>query len=426
MTVLENIDTSSFPRLEDFDPLSPEFMKNPAPLIRKAQAEKPVFYHEPLKMWVITKHEDICNAARDYETFSSRALGLVPPPDDLAERVPANFDKEFFIAIDPPEHTGSRMSVAPFFTQRASEKMGDPTREIANRLIDSFIDKGKCDFMKDYAYPLSLEVITRMVGLPPERAADYRRWTADLFNVFTPKSMVKPMSDEVRRACWESVLECFDFFNALVSDREKNPRDDVLSKMLQAKDKEGNPLVNRSRIVRHVHELMAAGNDTTPNLMARMLQFLEEYPDQRELLRKQPELMANAVEETLRLRGTSPGLFRITTRDVEIGGATIPAGSSIWLLFAAGGLDDAKFENPEVFDITRSNAKEHLSFGHGRHMCLGNPLARLEVHIGMEEILRRIPGIRIVKDQELTYLPTLTVTALESLMVEWDPADTQA
>src|SRR5699024_6003461 len=142
------------------------------------------------------------------------------------------------------------------------------------------------------------------------------------------------------------------------------------SKMIQAKDKEGNALVNRSRIVRHMNEFVAAGNDTAPNLMACMLQFLEQYPDQRKLLQDDLSLMPNAVEEILRRRGTSPGLFRITTRDVEIGGTTIPANSVVWLLFAAGGLDESKFEDAERFDIQRENAKEHLSFGHGRHMCL--------------------------------------------------------
>lgn len=417
------VDTSQFPRIEGFDPLSQDFLSNPFPWVRKAQEEAPVFYCDALKMWVVTRYEDICQAARDYETFSSKALALVPPPEELAGRVPQNFEKEFFVAIDPPEHTGSRMSVAPFFTPRAIGRMSDAITAYANELIDSFIDKGECDFMDDFAYPFSIKIITHLLGIPADRADDYRRWTADLFTIFTPKSMAKPMSDEERRERWEGVLESFEFFDQLVSDREANPQDDLLSKMLAAKDKEGNPLVNRSRIVRHMNEFVAAGNDTAPNLMACMLQFLEAFPEQRELLLNDLSLMPNAVEEILRRRGTSPGMLRITTRDVEIGGTTIPANSSVWLLFAAGGLDESKFENAGSFDVTRADAKEHLSFGHGRHACLGSPLARLEVQIGMEELFKRIPDIRIKKDQELTYLPTLTVLALEHLQVEWNPAN---
>jgi cytochrome P450 len=413
--------TQGFPTVEGFDPLSDAFLSDPVPMILKALQTAPTFYHEPLKMWVITKHADICAAARDYETFSSKALGLIPPPDDLAHRVPPNMDKEIFITIDPPEHTGSRKAVAPFFTPGAVARMEQPTREIANRLIDGFIHKGQCDFMNDFAYRLSLEVIMQLVGIPPERAADYRRWTADLFTVFTPKSSAQPMSEEERRLHWSGLVECYEFFDALVSEREADPKEDLLTKMLQAKAPDGGPLVNRSRIRSNIFELVAAGNDTTANLMGAMLQLLEENPEQWEDLRRHPELLGNAAEETLRRRGSAPGLFRITTRDVEIGGATIPKGEIVWLLFIAGGLDDEKFENPKKFDIRRQSAGEHVAFGHGRHTCLGNMLARLEIKVGMEEFFRRIPDWRIVKGQKLHYLPTFTVLALEKLPIEWDP-----
>lgn len=415
--------TLDFPTVEGFDPLSEEFLNDPVPMIQKAQQIAPVFYYEPLKMWVVTKHADICTVARDFETYSSKALRFVAPPDDLAHRVPPNVDQELFIVSDPPEHTGSRAAVAPFFTPRAIAKMEEPARQIANRLIDGFIDKGSCDFMYDFAYPYSLEVILLLLGLPTERAADYRQWTADLFSIFSPKSQDKPISDEERRERWTRLIDCFDFFDALASEREANPKDDVLTKMLQAKKPDGTPLVNRSRILRNINELVAAGNDTTPNLMAAMLQLLEENRDQWEDLQNNPELISGAVEETLRRRGTSPGLFRITTRDAELGGTTIPAGEVIWLLFVAGGLDDEKFEDAKTFNIRRGNAAEHLAFGHGRHMCLGNPLARLEIKIGMEEFFRRIPNWQLVKDQKLTYLPFLTVLGLEKLLVEWDPKE---
>lgn len=412
-----------FPTVEGFDPLSEAFLRDPVPMIRKAQQTAPTFYHEPLKMWVITKHADICAAARDYETFSSKAMRFVPPPPDLADKVPSNVDQELFIVLDPPEHTGSRTSVAPFFAPRVVAKMEQPSRDIANKLIDRFIAKGNCEFMYDFAYPLSLEVITSLVGIPYDRAADLRRWTADLFSVFSPKSQAKPMDPEEVRARWTGLVESFEFFDKLAADREANPQDDVLTKMLQAKGPDGQPLVNRSRILVHINELIAAGNDTAPNLMAAMLQLLDSNPEQRADLRAHPELMPAAVEETLRIRGTSPGLFRITTRDVEIGGTTIPKESIVWLLFVAGGVDDEKFENPEKFDIRR-NSSEHLAFGHGRHACLGAPLARLEIKAGMEEFFRRIPEWRLVKDQKANYLPLLTVTALEKLLVEWDPAKT--
>lgn len=423
--------TARFPTLEGFDPLSPEFLRDPNPIVRRAQKEATVFYYEPLRMWVITRHEDICAAARDVETFSSKALGLVPPPPDLAPRMPERMAEMFFIAIDPPIHTNTRMALAPFFTPRRFAKLEEPIRAASNRLIDRFIDKGEAELMYDFCYPLSLEIIVEFLGIPKDRFDDYRQWTDDTFSVFTPKSkyaadVTKPMSEGERRERWTRLIECNDYFSGLLDERAANPQDDLISAMLQVKDKEGNPAIPRAQILRHIQELVAAGNDTTANLIAAMVQLLNDNPHQLALLKAKPDLMANAVEEALRIRGTSPGLFRITTRDVEIGGASIPEGSSVWLLFAAGGIDEDKFADAIRFDIQRPDAKEHLAFGHGRHSCLGNPLARLEIKVAMEELLRRIPNMKVVPGQTLTYLPTMTVLCLKNLKVTWDRQDTYA
>lgn len=411
---------SDVPTLPGFDPLGDDFLRDPVPMIQRAQAEAPVFYYEPLDMWVVTRFEDICAAARDFQTFSSKALGMVPPPADLAHKVPEDFVGQHFIAIDPPEHTASRAAVAKYFTPREIEKQAEPIVEIANRLIDGFIARGECDLMVDYCYPLSIEVIVRLLGVPDDRFEDYRAWTEDLFSVFSPKSKaVKPMSEEEKRARWTRLIEGSDFFGALVEDRIANPRDDLVTAMISAKDKDGNQAIPTSRIIRHINELVAAGNDTTANLMGSMLQFLQANQDQFAEIKADPALWAKAVEETLRRRGSSPGLFRITTKEAEIGGTTIPEGSMVWLLFIAGGLDDTQFENAAKFDIHRPNADKHLAFGHGRHMCLGNALARLEARLGMQTLLERIPDIRIRDGQELQYLPVMTVLALEHLKVEW-------
>ena len=418
-----NID--EFPTVEGFDPLSPEFLANPAPHVRKAQDTAPVFYYHPLRMWIITSYEDICKAARDYKTFSSKALGLVPPPEDLVPLVPERMEEQFIIAIDPPEHNLSRRSMAPLFGPRSMEKLEKPIRDIANRYIDAFISKGECDLMHEFCYPLSLDVIVTLLGVPRDRFDDFRQWTDDVFAVFTPKSkyaaeITKPMPDDERREHWLGLIEYNKYFDELLTDREVNPRDDLLSAMAHAADREGNRLIPREKVLRHIQELIAAGNDTTANTIGAMVHLLTEHPDQLEKIRSNPALMPNAVEEALRIRGTSPGLFRITTRDVEIGGATIPEGSSVWLLFAGAGYDETKFEDALVFDVERENASEHLAFGHGRHTCIGNPLARLEAICAVEELYRRIPDIRVKPNQQLDYLPVLTVLTLTKLIVEWD------
>lgn len=411
---------SEFPTLEGFDPFSQEFLRDPAPTVRRAQKERPVFYYPPLKLWVITRYDDICRAARDWETFSSKALGVVPPPENLKGRIPDNFAEEHFIAIDPPEHTADRGAVARDFLPKELQKQEGNIRRIANELIDAFIARGSCDLMQEFAYPLSLGVIIGLLGVPPERAADYRQWTEDMFAVFTPKSGAsKPMPEAERNERWGRLAEAQDFYRGLVAERGRCPADDLVTKMLAAKDKEGNPAVPESRIIRHITEFVAAGNDTTANLMGQMMIFLDRNPDQFGEVKRNPELLPQVVEETLRRHGTSPGLFRTTTKDVEIGGTVIPANAQVWLLFFAGGLDETKFPNAEKFDVRRANANRHLAFGHGRHSCLGNILARLEAKVGFEVLLKRIPDIRVMSGQVLEYQPTMTVVTLNHLQAEW-------
>lgn len=197
--------TTSFPTLEGFDPFGTGFLNDPVHEIQRAQTTAPVFYYEPLRMWVVTKYDDICKAARDWETFSSKATGMVPPPDDLKSKIPDTFVADHYISLDPPEHTGDRTAVARNFLPRELQKQEASIRRIANTLIDGFIAKGSCDFMQEFCYPLSLGVIMGLLGVPPERAADYRIWTEDLFSVLTPKSkdaVTKPMSEEERRERW--------------------------------------------------------------------------------------------------------------------------------------------------------------------------------------------------------------------------------
>lgn len=417
-------DPASFPVLEGFDPFSQEFLSNPVPTIKRAQQKAPVFYYEPLRMWVVTRYDDICRAARDWETFSSKATGFVPPPPHLEDKIPEDYIADHFISLDPPEHSADRSAVARQFLPRELQKQEPNIRRIANDLIDRFIDRGSCDFMQEFCYPLSLNVIIGLLGVPPERAEDYRIWTEDLFSVLTPKSkdaVTKPMSEDERLARWTRLAESQEFFENFVAERARCPAGDLTSQILQVKDSEGNQAMPTHRIVRKIHELVAAGNDTTANLMGLMLLHLAEHPEQDAEVRADPSLLSNVVEETLRLRGTSPGLFRITTRDVELGGAEIPEGSLVWLLFIGGGVDESHFPDSEKWDIHRPNRDKHLAFGHGRHSCLGNPLARLEARAAFEELFKRIPDIRAAPDQSVEYLPVMTVTTINHLKAVWTP-----
>ncbi len=419
-------DTTTFPTLEGFDPLGEDFLADPYPILEQARRERPVFYYPGLDFWVITRQEDLVTAVNDFETFSSRAMGTVPPPEDLKDRVHGNIVNDAFIAIDPPQHTVSRKNANKAFTRGRIAALEDDIARISHELIDGFIDQGRCDIMHDFCYPLSLRVIVQLLGMPPEDMPKFRQWTEDLFSVMAPVDAndpdavaTKPMPEDERRRRWSNMAEAREYYTAFVHDRIEHPRDDLVSALVQVTDDEGNRAIPVDRVITHIMELVAAGNDTTANLMGHMVMFFGEEPEQFAQVKADPSLMANAVEEGLRKRGTSPGLFRITTRDVEIGGTTIPKGSLVWLVYVSAGHDEALFDDPRRFDIHRPNADKHMSFGRGRHMCMGAPLARLEARVGLNVLFERIPNIRVVPDLELVYLPVMTVLTLQSLLTEW-------
>jgi cytochrome P450 len=421
------IDSLGRPTLDGFDPLSEEFLADPYPTLARARRETPVFFYAPMDFWVITREADLGTAVSDFRTFSSRAIGVVPPPTELADRVPRRLMDEAFINIDPPKHTVLRKQANQAFTRPRIAAMESDIGRIAHELIDGFADRGGGDLMREYFYLLPTEVVIKLLGLPREDIPRFRRWTEDYFNLLAPldaddetATTTKPMSDADCHRHWTGLADAYEYLTAAIQERLERPREDLTSALVHATDEEGRKAVNVERIVIHIIEFIAAGNDTTANLMGQMAMFFDRSPEQLAAVKADPSLMGNAVEEGLRRRGTSPGLFRITTREVQLGGAAIPAGSLVWLLYMSAGHDESQFERPERFDIYRENANKHMSFGRGRHMCIGAPLARLEARIGLNTLYQRIPSLRIVPDQKLTYEPALTVLVLRSLLAEWD------
>lgn len=342
--------------------------------------------------------------------------------------MPASLTGDAFIALDPPEHTVARKKANTWFTRSRVEAMEPGILARAGKLIDSFVGAGRCDLMHAYCYALTLGTIVDLLGMNPDDMLRFRDWTEDMFSLMSPikpdsgdESKLRPISEKERRERWGRIAEARRYYAAVADDRRTSPCDDLITEMVAARDEDGRPLLSEHQIVTHIMELIAAGNDTTANLMGHTVLFLDETPEQVEELRRDPSLWPNAVEEGLRRRGSSVMNFRLTTRDVELGGIAIPAGSVIGVMFASGGHDETYFAAPRTFDIHRVNASTHLSFGKGRHLCMGAPLARVLARHGLQTLYERIPDLRVVPGQKLEYVPTYTAVTLKGLAVEWNP-----
>ncbi|MBS1881662.1 MAG: cytochrome P450 [Actinobacteria bacterium] len=410
------------PHLAGYAPLSEEQLRDPFPIYAKARREAPVFFDPGLGVWSVTRMDDVLDVLRDpagfssVDTFEMRRGRL---PERLAERWPDSMWRpRMLVATDPPEHTALRKLMQTAFTPRRVAALEPFVRETCERLIDGFADGERVDLMREFANPLPLAVITRILGFDADRGPRLRQWTEDLLVMMTPAHDPDPdqPADAETTSRMERMLDVLDETKGLIAQRRRQPREDMISALVAAADADRVELDDDELVILAL-ELALAGNDTTANLITHTVGFLLADRAQWEELLANRDLVPQAVEEGLRRRGSSRGLFRRTTREVEVGGVTIAAGDLIHLLFSATGHDEAYFDEPERFDLHRANSGGHLAFGRWTHFCLGAPLARLETRLALEALLERVPGLREVPDQELRYAPTLSTHTLLSYQV---------
>jgi cholest-4-en-3-one 26-monooxygenase len=381
-------DTDAPPSLDDIELLSPDTYVPGVPhetfkLLRK---NVPVSWQKDPQgpgFWALVKYRDIVTVSRDPKTFSSaRRTALVTEfdADALAET------QLILINTDPPRHTKLRGLVNKGFTPRMVARLEPHIREISANIIDTIAPKGQCDFVTDMAAELPLQVIAEMMGVPLADRQALFNWSNRLIGQDDPEYATAP--DEALRAN----IEVYMYANQLAVERRKQAGDDLVSVLLNA-EVDGEKLTEMEFDVFFVL-LMVAGNETTRNLIAGGMLSLIQHPDQWARLRRDPSLIYTAVDEMLRWVSPVMSFRRTATRDTEIRGQKIREGDKVVMFYGAANRDEEIFPDADRFDVGRT-PNDHLAFGIGEHFCLGASLARLEIRVMFEELLRRLPDIEL-------------------------------
>ena len=361
------------------------------------RTQHPVFYNERMHLWQVFRYEDVSAVITDYNRFSSQAFGVT-----------GSFLKDTLIEKDPPDHRKLRNLVNLAFTPRAVARLSDRITQITQELLDQVRLQGKMDIVSDFAFPLPAKVIAELLGVPSEDWNIFQRWAR------VDSADPNLTRQEAGRSMQE---EMSDYFSKLLEERRRAPREDLISALSTA-EVDGERL-SEYELVKFCTLLLAAGQETTKNLIANAIVCFTDYPDSMERLIREPALMPTAIEEVLRYLPPVWFLFRQTRTDVELAGQHIPANQLVLAWTASANRDPAQFPDPDRFDIERE-PNRHLAFGHGIHFCVGAPLARLEARIALPMMLEQLRNLQRVEGFPITVHMGI-VFVIRSLPITFQP-----
>jgi cytochrome P450 len=389
----------------------PTVIADPYPLLAELREASP-FVEFDGAMVVFGGYQDCSRILRDPRASSERDRSLLSQPD--ADRTRS------FLSLDPPGHTRLRRLVSQAFTARVVATLEPRIRDVTDELLSAAAAAGghALELVSQLAYPLPVRIISELLGVPPEDQARFAAWSAQLAHSVQPQFGATNSADMLAQA-EQAGLEFAAYFRDLIAARRARPADDLLTKLIKAED-EGERLTTDELIATCVL-LLVAGHETTVGLISNAVLALLRHRGQLAALIADPELAADAVQETLRFDPPVQLTGRIARNGLTIGEVNAPDGAVLLLLLAATGRDPAVFADPDTFDIGRG-AREHLAFAAGAHFCLGAPLARLEATIALQAIAGRVAGPEL-DEAALVYKPNFNLRGPERLVLGVDRID---
>jgi cytochrome P450 len=366
--------------MEAFDLYSPEIDADPFPYYETLREQYPCYWSESGKLWILSRYDDIVQAARDWETFSSSQGNMI---DELPGRAGATLG-----TTDPPRHDRLRALSQAAFLRKNLEHLILPTLEIAERTLDRICESKIFEFINDFSSQITVGLLFRTMGLPDRDHGEIRRKV--LLAVSTDKSIKGRNQEHIA-----AFKELSDFLTAEVTVRRANPKDDLITHLAEA-EIDGDRLSERE-IVLTTATFVMAGVESLSSFMSMFALNLHDYPDARRRIVANPALIEPAIEESLRFNTSAQRFKRTVMRTTELHGPKLAVGDKVALVFGSGNRDWRKFSDPDHYDIER-RPQGHLGFGAGKHFCLGSQMARLVTEVAMRRFLERVPDYHLTAD----------------------------
>ena len=407
-------------KLAEMHLMDPEILKCPYHYDKSLRETAPVYQDPDTGVFVVSTYELVREAHKAPGVFSNEfglaagsASAMDPDIKEAMESYP-NLGKGTLLTIDDPDHKMYRDAVKAFFTADNFQQYEPWIRELAKGLVDDLAKKSSCDFIEEFTRPLPLQVIMHVLGIPLEMFDKAFKWTVDNVTVLSQMADKQTLLD-----AHAGVKEEYEWFEQALAERKGKPVEDLLGLVANV-EFDGRP-ANLGEQLSYCTQFLVAGNETTTATLAEGMRQLCLHPEQAHKIRDDRSLIPNLVDESLRLASPTSNMWRLTLSDYELGGVSIPANSMVLLKYFSSNHDETMFEEPLKFDVTRANAKRHIAFGFGAHVCIGQHLSRLEMIIGWEEIFKRLDNFQLASaDEELEYMPNILLRGLEEIAITYD------
>ncbi len=396
----------------DWHPEAPASLANPYPVLSRMRDEDPCHWSPRLRSWVLTRYSDIKAMCLDKDGVSSDRLRpfFASLPSAEASRIAeiTRYLSLWMVFKDPPEHTRLRRLTGKVFSTRAMQAMRPKVEQIAERLLDDIGERDQFDLLADYASPLPCLVIMAMLGVPAEDMAEVKRLSDEIALFIGSSRTSAEKYDTAEAATREMAL----FFQGLIADRRRTPRNDALSELALLRD--GDDAFTEDELVATCILMLFAGHETTTNHIANGMLALMRFPDQMQRLRADAGLASAAVEELLRYDGPSGAQVRIIKHAQQLHGKTLEPGQRVFMMLNAANRDPLAYADPDRLDLGRDGVP-HLAFGFGGHICLGFPLARTEGAVALPALLGRYSQLEPIAEPE--WINSLVFRGMKALPV---------